>query len=57
MRRRVCAQSAARERRRRDIRQLTVGSRLHLPVHVEGALLSLGDAHFAQGDGESCGTR
>jgi formamidase len=39
-----------------DIRQLTVGSRLHLPVHVEGALLSLGDAHFAQGDGESCGT-
>ena len=39
-----------------DIRQLTVGSRLHLPVHVDGALLSLGDAHFAQGDGESCGT-
>ncbi len=39
-----------------DIRQLTVGSRLHLPVHVEGALLSLGDPHFAQGDGEVCGT-
>jgi formamidase len=39
-----------------DIRQLTVGSRLLLPVHVPGALLSLGDMHFAQGDGESCGT-
>ncbi len=39
-----------------DIRQLTVGSRLMLPVAVPGALLSLGDLHFAQGDGESCGT-
>ena len=27
-----------------------------LPVHVPGALLSLGDVHFAQGDGEVCGT-
>jgi formamidase len=39
-----------------DIRQLGVGSRLLLPVHVPGALLSVGDLHFAQGDGESCGT-
>jgi formamidase len=39
-----------------DVRQLTVGSRLHLPVHVDSALLSLGDPHFAQGDGEVCGT-
>ena len=39
-----------------DIRQLTAGSRLLLPVHVPGALLSLGDIHVAQGDGESCGT-
>ena len=39
-----------------DIPQLTVGSRLLLPVHVPGALLSAGDAHFAQGEGESCGT-
>jgi len=39
-----------------DIPQLTVGSRLLLPVHVAGALLSAGDAHFAQGEGESCGT-
>ena len=39
-----------------DIRQLGVGSRLLLPVHVPGALLSVGDLHYAQGDGESCGT-
>jgi formamidase len=38
-----------------DIRQLTAGTRLHLPVEVEGALFSVGDGHFAQGDGESCG--
>jgi len=39
-----------------DIKQLTAGARLLLPVWVEGALFSAGDAHFAQGDGESCGT-
>jgi formamidase len=39
-----------------DLPQFTVGSRLLLPVHVPGALLSLGDAHFAQGEGECCGT-
>lgn len=39
-----------------DIKQLTAGSTLYLPVHVPGALFSVGDAHFAQGDGESCGT-
>jgi formamidase len=39
-----------------DIKQLTAGTRLLLPVTVEGALFSAGDAHFAQGDGESCGT-
>ena len=37
-------------------RHLTVGSTLELPVFVPGALLSLGDAHAAQGDGEVCGT-
>jgi formamidase len=37
-----------------DIRDLQAGSRLLLPVHVPGALLSLGDLHFAQGDGEVC---
>src|SRR5207244_8954346 len=39
-----------------DIRQLIAGSRLFLPVNVPGALFSVGDLHFAQGDGEVCGT-
>jgi formamidase len=37
-----------------DVRDLVAGSRVLLPVHVEGALLSVGDLHFAQGDGEVC---
>jgi formamidase len=39
-----------------DIRRLVAGSKLFLPVHVRGALFSAGDVHFAQGDGEVCGT-
>jgi formamidase len=39
-----------------DVRQLVAGSRLWLPVDVPGALFSAGDLHFAQGDGEVCGT-
>jgi formamidase len=39
-----------------DIKQLTPGSSLFLPVHAEGALFSSGDVHFAQGDCEACGT-
>ncbi len=39
-----------------DIKQLTAGVRLFLPVFTEGALVSAGDAHYAQGDSESCGT-
>ncbi|KAI8629217.1 hypothetical protein F5Y19DRAFT_434397 [Xylariaceae sp. FL1651] len=39
-----------------DTRWLGVGSSLYLPVKVPGALLSLGDGHAAQGDGEVCGT-
>jgi formamidase len=39
-----------------DVAQVHEGSRLLLPVHVPGALLSVGDAHFAQGEGEVCGT-
>jgi formamidase len=38
-----------------DIRGLVAGSKLWLPVHVDGALFSIGDLHFAQGDGEVCG--
>jgi formamidase len=37
-----------------DIRDLGPGAKLWLPVHVDGALLSAGDLHFAQGDGEVC---
>lgn len=39
-----------------DIKQLTAGATLYLPVYQPGGLFSVGDAHFAQGDGESCGT-
>jgi acetamidase/formamidase len=39
-----------------DVRQLTAGARLSLPVLVPGALFSVGDAHAAQGDGEVAGT-
>ena len=39
-----------------DIKQLTAGTRLLLPVFTEGALFSAGDAHYAQGDCECCGT-
>jgi acetamidase/formamidase len=38
-----------------DIRFMRAGTTLYLPVAVEGALFSLGDAHGAQGDGEVCG--
>jgi acetamidase/formamidase len=34
---------------------VTAGATLVLPVNVDGALLSLGDAHGAQGDGEITG--
>lgn len=35
-----------------DIKNLSKGSRIYLPVFVEGAKLSVGDLHFSQGDGE-----
>ncbi|HYE89957.1 MAG TPA: acetamidase/formamidase family protein [Terriglobales bacterium] len=37
-----------------DIKQLTAGSTLYLPILVDGALFSIGDGHGAQGDGEVC---
>jgi formamidase len=37
-----------------DAKQLTKGSRLLIPVNVPGALYSVGDGHFAQGDSECC---
>ena len=39
-----------------DIRDLSAGVTLYLPIEVEGALFSVGDTHAAQGDGEVCGT-
>ena len=39
-----------------DVPQARAGATVFLPVDVPGALLSLGDVHFAQGDGEVCGT-
>ena len=39
-----------------DTRQLVRGSTLYLPVQVEQALFSCGDAHGCQGDGEVCVT-
>jgi acetamidase/formamidase len=39
-----------------DIRDLSAGTTLYLPVEVAGALFSIGDTHAAQGDGEVCGT-
>jgi acetamidase/formamidase len=39
-----------------DIRDMAAGTVLRLPVEVDGALLSIGDTHAAQGDGEVCGT-
>jgi acetamidase/formamidase len=35
-----------------DLKELTAGSILYLPVHVPGALFMVGDGHAAQGDGE-----
>jgi acetamidase/formamidase len=39
-----------------DNKDLVAGSILFLPVHVPGALLSIGDGHARQGDGEVTGT-
>lgn len=39
-----------------DIKQLTAGTTVLIPVATAGALFSVGDAHVAQGDGEVCGT-
>ncbi|GAA5934849.1 hypothetical protein JCM3775_001655 [Rhodotorula graminis] len=40
-----------------DIKNLSIGSKVWLPVFVPGANLAIGDLHFSQGDGEQsfCG--
>ncbi|MCS7096732.1 MAG: acetamidase/formamidase family protein [Nitrososphaerota archaeon] len=37
-----------------DVKKLTAGTRLYLPVFVEGALFAAGDIHALQADGELC---
>ncbi|MGZ8717395.1 MAG: acetamidase/formamidase family protein [Gaiellaceae bacterium] len=39
-----------------DCKLLVAGTTLYLPISVDGALLSAGDGHGAQGDGEVSGT-
>lgn len=39
-----------------DIKQLSEGAHLLIPVDAPGGLFSAGDAHYAQGDCETCGT-
>lgn len=39
-----------------DSKHIKKGSRLYLPVRVEGALLQMGDVHASMGDAELCGT-
>ena len=39
-----------------DVRDISQGTDLFLPIEVAGALFSVGDTHAAQGDGEVCGT-
>jgi len=39
-----------------DIKQLSPGTTVLLPVYAEGGLVSTGDVHYAQGDCEACGT-
>lgn len=37
-----------------DVKELTAGSRIYLPVFTKGALFAAGDIHAAQADGELC---
>jgi acetamidase/formamidase len=39
-----------------DTPQMRAGATCFLGVNVEGALFSLGDGHYRQGEGEACGT-
>lgn len=39
-----------------DLREVTNGNTLYLPVFIPGALLHVGDVHAAQGAGELCGS-
>ncbi|MEW6550380.1 MAG: acetamidase/formamidase family protein [Spirochaetota bacterium] len=49
----VSTQEPGRHGGNLDIKDLGEGAILYLPVEVEGALLSMGDIHAVQGDGET----
>ncbi len=39
-----------------DSPEVRAGATIYLGVNVEGALFSIGDGHYRQGEGEACGT-
>jgi acetamidase/formamidase len=39
-----------------DTPEMRAGSTVYLGVNVEGAMFSVGDGHYRQGEGEACGT-
>lgn len=39
-----------------DTPEMRAGTTVYLGVNVEGALFSIGDGHYRQGEGEACGT-
>lgn len=39
-----------------DTREISVGSKVYLPIFIKGANLAIGDLHAAMGDGELSGT-
>ena len=39
-----------------DTPQMRAGTTVYLGVNVEGAMFSIGDGHYRQGEGEACGT-
>jgi acetamidase/formamidase len=39
-----------------DTPEMKVGTTVFLGVNVDGAMFSIGDGHYRQGEGESCGT-
>jgi amidase len=52
--RRVPTGSLGRHGGNMDVKELTAGTRLYLPVLVGGALFAAGDLHAVQADGELC---
>jgi amidase len=53
-RRKIPCGSLGRHGGNMDVKDMTAGTRLFLPVFVEGALFGAGDVHAVQADGEQC---